>query len=91
MKTKIIDKIIIANPNDNVGTARAEIAADTAFEGDITAKENIPFGHKMALKHITNGEAVIKYGQLIGTATKDIAPGELVHIHNVAGERGKGR
>jgi len=44
----------------------------------------IPVGHKMALRPITKGEAVIKYGYPIGTASADIAAGEWVHDHNVA-------
>jgi altronate hydrolase len=42
----------------------------------------VPFGHKAALHAIAQGEAVIKYGVPIGTATCAIAPGEHVHVHN---------
>ena len=41
-------------------------------------------GHKYALRAIRAGENVIKYGMPIGHATCDIAPGEHVHVHNVA-------
>ena len=41
-------------------------------------------GHKYALRAIRAGENVIKYGMPIGHATRDIAPGEHVHVHNVA-------
>ena len=41
-------------------------------------------GHKYALCAIRTGENVIKYGMPIGHATCDIAPGEHVHVHNVA-------
>ena len=57
----------------------------------ITAREEIPFAHKIALRGIPRGKPVIKYGERIGVATCDIKPGEWVHIHNVAGERGKRR
>ncbi|MBP3888383.1 MAG: altronate dehydratase [Cellulosilyticum sp.] len=45
--------------------------------------ENIPAGHKKAIKAIKKGEPVIKYGNPIGIATADIAEGEWVHTHNV--------
>ena len=57
----------------------------------IEAREEIPFAHKIALRKISKGGAVIKYGERIGRATRMIRPGEWVHIHNVEGERGKGR
>ena len=91
---KLTDKTIIINNKDNVATARVEISAGTVLTVDdksITLKDNIPFGHKLALKNIPKGEPIIKYGQRIGIATKDIFPGELVHVHNVSGERGMGK
>ena len=92
---KIKDKFIIADPKDNVATARAEVKADTVLLADegstITVKELIPFGHKMALKDVNRNEGIIKYGQRIGIATQDIAVGELVHVRNLSGERGMAR
>ena len=49
----------------------------------ITAEDEIPFGHKIALKEIKKGEKVIKYGEPIGRATRDIKKGEHVHVHNI--------
>ena len=46
-------------------------------------------GHKYALRAIRAGENVIKYGMPIGHATRDIAPGEHVHVHNVATNLGE--
>jgi altronate dehydratase small subunit len=57
----------------------------------VEVKEEIPFAHKIALRRISKGGGVVKYGERIGRATRVIQPGELVHIHNVTGERGKGR
>lgn len=97
MKTpkKLQDKVIIANPNDNVATARAEIDAGIVLsrdEGDdITTREKIPFGHKIALKGIIEGKPVFKYGQRIGVAMSNIKPGDLVHVHNLSGERGRSK
>ena len=44
---------------------------------------SVPRGHKVALTLIHQGEPIIKYGQIIGYATKDIQEGEWVHSHNV--------
>jgi len=71
------------HPNDNVAVALRPIAAGTVFEG-VTAGEDIPQGHKMALKAVKEGENVVKYGFPIGHATAPIAPGVWVHTHNMA-------
>lgn len=94
MKTyeRLLDKLIVAAPKDNVATARVEIDADVVLSSDdrddILVSERIPFGHKMALERIASGEPVVKYGQRIGVAVSDIDPGDLVHTHNLSGERG---
>jgi len=48
-----------------------------------TALEEIPAGHKIALRDIREGELVLKYGHVIGRATKPIRVGEHVHLHNL--------
>lgn len=71
---------------DNVIVAIREIAAgDTVTVGEIraVAKENIPAGHKMALRDIPQGGEVVKYGCRIGTASEAIEAGQWVHTHNV--------
>ena len=71
------------HPADNVAVALHGIPAGTVLEGT-TAVQDIPQGHKMALKSIAAGEQVLKYGFSIGHATKDILPGHWVHSHNMA-------
>ena len=64
------------SPIDNVVVALHPIAKGTLVEVDglsVTALEDIPQGHKMAVKPIKNGENVIKYGFPIGHATADAA------------------
>ena len=66
------------SPIDNVVVALHPIAKGTLVEVDglaVTALEDIPQGHKMAVKPIKNGENVIKYGFPIGHATADAEPG----------------
>ena len=47
---------------------------------------DVPYGHKI----IKKGELIMKYGEEIGIATKDIVKGEYVHVHNLDSMRGRG-
>ena len=49
--------------------------------------EELPFAHKVAIKAIPKGGQIGKYGEPVGIATADIAPGEHVHVHNVVSGR----
>ena len=87
-------RVFVIDENDNVATNVAdEIPRGTAVQvGGITIKtlDVIPYGHKMALQPIPKGGTVLKYALSIGSATKDIQPGNHVHIHNVESNRGRG-
>lgn len=88
---------IVIDKKDNVATAlrdlqqgesiRVEVGDDTV---DVTVSQTIRFGHKFALMDIEPGEAIVKYGEVIGLATKNITKGEHTHVHNVEGPRGRG-
>ncbi len=54
---------------------------------EFDAKSNIPIGHKLAIRAITSGDTIIKYGVDIGRAVADIGPGEHLHVHNVKTKR----
>src|ERR1044071_1092196 len=69
-------------PDDNVVIAVDQITPGAAIAGH-SATERVPRGHKMAIAAIAEGEPVRKYGQIIGFASKPIAPGQWVHEHNV--------
>ncbi len=73
------------NAQDNVGVALRELAPRAVIgkEG-VVCREEIPAGHKVALKEIRDKGPIRKYGQIIGFATKTIRPGEWVHTHNMA-------
>lgn len=58
---------------------------DTTF--GLRAANDIPIGHKVALKEIKAGDTIIKYGEDIGKAVANIRPGEHVHIHNMKTKR----
>jgi len=73
------------NPNDDVLIATREIPPGTPFpEHHIASSEAIPAGHKMAAKPISSGAPVRRYNQIIGFATRDIKPGQHIHLHNLA-------
>lgn len=75
------------HPADNVAVALHPVAKGMTYEADgreITALEEIPQGHKMAVAPIQKGENVVKYGFPIGHAKEDIPAGTWVHTHNMA-------
>lgn len=74
---------IVISPLDSVAVALVPLKKGEEHEG-VTLLEDIEKGHKFALKPIKTGEKVIKYGEVIGRATKDIAVGEHIHSHNMA-------
>ena len=79
------------NAADNVVIAMRRLAMGEAIAGeDVAAAEPIPSGHKAAVRPIRAGELVRKYGQVIGAATRDIAPGAHVHTHNLAMSEARG-
>src|SRR3954468_1665022 len=67
---------------DNVMVALRLIAGGTEVDG-VTVASDVPAGHKIATRPIPAGATVLKYGYAIGVATRDIAPGEHVHSHNL--------
>jgi arabinonate dehydratase len=73
-------------PEDNVAVAARTLPAGASVEFDgatLEVRQRVGLGHKLALLPIRAGEAVLKYGQVIGFAARDIEPGEHVHVHNV--------
>jgi len=85
--------VLMISGRDNVATALETLVAGREIDVNgltVVVREPIPSGHKVAVRPIPAGEVVIKYGSPIGTATAPIAPGEHVHVHNVASSRGRG-
>jgi len=89
-------KAITMDSRDNVATALTELQPGDEVEVISTAREvtqtvrvndSLPLGHKIALSDINSGADVVKYGAKIGRASKDIATGDYVHIHNVTSDR----
>ena len=76
--------ILVLNAQDNVAVDTRTLArGEEAAAGLAVASERVPRGHKIATRAIARGSHVQKYGQVIGVASDDIAPGDHVHVHNV--------
>jgi len=84
-----MNPVIVISAGDNVATALETLEPGRVI-ADITVRDAIPRGHKVALVRIASGAAVIKYGSSIGMATEEILPGAHVHTHNVSSARGRG-
>lgn len=89
--------IKVVEPADNVGTLIRDAEEGETLEvqvGDetvtVTLNEDIPFGHKVALRDIENEETMMKYGTSIGYASEDIDAGDWVHVNNVESNYGRG-
>ena len=83
---------MMIDPKDNVAVAIEPIrkGEEIVLRGGtagVTATEEITIYHKVAVRPIAKGEPVVKYGEHIGLASEDIAPGSHVHTHNVADHR----
>jgi (2R)-sulfolactate sulfo-lyase subunit alpha len=53
----------------------------------VRAKNDIPIGHKLAIKKLKAKDTVIKYGVDIGRAVAPIEVGEHAHVHNIKTKR----
>ena len=87
-----MNPVIVISESDNVATALEALEAGRVLTdvGSVTVREAIPRGHKVAVRPIASGGAVMKYGSPIGVATMDIPVGAHVHTHNVSSARGRG-
>lgn len=80
-------KLLLVHEHDD-----AAVALSALFRGEtcevagksITLLDDIPFGHKVALRNIPQGDSVIKYGNPLGHATQDIKIGQHIHTHNLS-------
>jgi altronate dehydratase small subunit len=91
-----VKKAIQIDEKDNVATVTGQTIAGEVLEilspdGTVILQtktsEDLPFGHKIAIKDIGIGGNVVKYGEVIGSASQDILAGRWVHTHNVKSVR----
>jgi (2R)-sulfolactate sulfo-lyase subunit alpha len=97
MPAKEIPHLLVHSPKDNVGVVVIEglkagtdmlcvvTENDTSFR--LTAKADVPIGHKVALADLKSGDTAIKYGEDIGRVVAAIEKGGHVHVHNVKTKR----
>jgi len=92
-----IPHLLVHDHEDNVGvvvveglTAGTEMLCCVTHDNStfqLTARADVPIGHKIALKDLGTGDTAIKYGEDIGRAVSDISKGGHVHTHNVKTKR----
>ena len=89
-------RAIVLNTSDNVATLidNGSAADACTLQGEaghtVTLATDIPFGHKVCIRELATGAEVVKYGQVIGRASRAVRIGEHVHTHNVEAARGRG-
>ena len=90
-------RAVVMNSADNTATVVETISPETDVVLEINGQaqtvhvvEQIGFGHKFAIRDIAKGAKIIKYGEIIGTATQNIHTGQHVHVHNLESGRGRG-
>ncbi|MFC2026019.1 UxaA family hydrolase, partial [Chloroflexota bacterium] len=85
--TQLNDLFLVLHPKDNVAIAKKNLDQGTEIQLEkskhIVLRSAIPAGHKIALYPIRYNELVLRYGQVIGSASLDINSGDHVHVHNL--------
>jgi len=88
-QTPAAPRLLLMAPDDNCLIARMPLAAGEVLEIDgtpVTLPEAIPLGYKVARRALKAGEKVLRYGAIIGTVSADVAPGAMLHTHNLASD-----
>ncbi len=81
-------KVLRFEAADTVAVALEELwpgdsVSVNGTDADFPVRDTVPTGHKLALKKVSEGDEIVKYGQVIGRAARGIEPGEYVHTHNL--------
>lgn len=92
-------RALIIHPADNVANligagdrgseVRCTVEGESGTES-IELLDDLPANHKLARREIEAGAPIVKYGLVIGTASRAIRRGEHVHAHNIESNRGRG-
>lgn len=88
-------KAMLLHPDDNSAVAVEDISKDETVEivckgaltNTITALADVPFGFKISVQEIPESRDILKYGQVIGMASCNVAQGDRLHIENIKGLR----
>ncbi len=89
--------LLVHDHKDNVGVVVVEglkagtdmlcVVTEDNSSFRLTARQDVPIGHKVALKDLREGDTAIKYGQDIGLMKGPAAQGDHVHTHNLKTKR----
>ncbi|MGI9260054.1 MAG: UxaA family hydrolase [Gammaproteobacteria bacterium] len=92
-----VPQLLVHDLRDNVGVVVVEgveagddllcVVTEDNSDFRITAKHDVPIGHKIALSDLAGGDTAIKYGVDIGKFVADVTKGEHVHTHNLKTKR----
>ena len=92
-----IPQLLVHDRRDNVGVVVVEglangtdmlcVVTEDNSDFQLSAKDNIPIGHKVALTDLSEGDTVIKYGEDIGRMVASTTKGSHVHTHNLKTKR----
>jgi altronate dehydratase small subunit len=91
-----MSRAIVLNRSDNVATlidsgrAGEPCTLQGEASGHVTLLQDVPFGHKVCVADTPQGANVLKYGQVIGKASRALKVGEHTHVHNIESARGRG-
>ena len=84
--------ILLHEPDDDVGVAVIDLKKGASVgavtlegkrAGSVKLLNNVPLGHKVAMRDLAKDKPVIKYGRAVGKAVQAVARGAHVHTHNV--------
>ncbi len=81
------DDVAVAIEDVSAGREAVAVAMDTGGRVTITTRAEVPLGHKVALKDMSSGDDVHKYGVVIGHTTENVTTGDYVHTHNLRSSR----
>src|SRR5258708_333966 len=97
MPTKEIPQLLVHSPKDNVGVVVVEglkagtdmlcVITENNSEFRLTAKADVPIGHKVALVDLKSGDTAIKYGADIGKMVGSVDKGGHVHVRDLKTKR----
>ncbi len=92
-----IPQLLVHNPRDNVGVVVVEglksgtdmlcVVTENDSSFRLTARADVPIGHKIALADLKPGDTAIKYGEDVGKIVASVEKGGHVHIHNLKTKR----
>jgi len=77
------DDVGVAVEDLKKGSKIGVVTLEGKAAGTITLVNNVPLGHKVAMRNMEKDKPVIKYGRPVGKAVAPIAKGAHVHVHNV--------